>query len=65
MKKKVQIDENLNNVHETFSKEEYDRTSDKSLFERKDWKEIGRELFYFKINEMKSHVDSISNINLS
>lgn len=65
MSKKVYIDENNNVTIETFSKEEYDRRPDISLYERKDWGVISKELIYFKLNEMKSHIESIGNININ
>lgn len=63
MKKKVSIDENYSKISETYSKEEYDRKPVINLHD-KNWKIIYKELKYFKLHEMDSHINSIGNISI-
>lgn len=60
--KVVEISDQYNKYHYTYSADEYDRSSNVDL--RKDWKNIYKELNNFKLTEMVVHYKSIDNTRL-
>lgn len=73
MTKIVKFDLNKNTIHYTYSKNEYDRYQiDSSLYLYSynrispiEWIKLKMELYFYKKNEMRVHIDSIHNTNLN